>query len=110
MQSPQMQTPVITHTLDTSPMDINQSQPRPKTCTCYNCSDEGHLSCVCLKLWKQRIQSAKSAEGDIKSIIAKAVAAAMDARELANKAEEAKCIWRKPKRIFRLVNGETHTP
>src|SRR5882724_11827302 len=54
-------------------------------CTCYNCSDMGHLSCICLKPQKQRIQSADSAEGDIKSIIAKAVAAAMDARELTNK-------------------------
>ena len=39
---------------------------------------------------KQRIQSANSAKGDIKSIIAKAVAATMDERELANKAEQAK--------------------
>jgi len=44
MQTPQMQTPAITHTLDTStPMDINQSWPRPKMCSCYNCSDQGHL-------------------------------------------------------------------
>ena len=36
MQTPQMETPAITHTLDTStPMDINQSQTRPETCTCY---------------------------------------------------------------------------
>jgi len=87
-------------------MDIDQSQPRPEMCNCYKCSDKGHLSFICLKPWKQRIWLADSAEGDIKSIIAKAVSAAMDTRELANKAAKS----RKPRRIFRLVNGETHTP
>ena len=49
------QTPAITLTLDTPvPIDIDQSRSRPKTCTCYNCSDKGHLSCVCPKPWKQR--------------------------------------------------------
>jgi len=71
-------------------MDINQSQPRPEMCTCYNCGDKGHLSCVCLKSRKQRIQSADFAERDIKRIVAEAVAATMDARELANKVEQAK--------------------
>ena len=71
-------------------MDIEQSQPRPETCTCYNCGDKGHLSHVCLKPQKQRIQSADLAEGDIKSFVAKAVAAPMDTGELANKAEQAK--------------------
>jgi len=71
-------------------MDIDQSQPRPEMCNCYKCSDKGHLSFICLKPWKQRIWLADSAEGDIKSIIAKAVSAAMDTRELANKAEQVK--------------------
>src|SRR5882724_9707271 len=41
----QMQTLVTTPTLDTSvPMDIDQSRPRPKMHTCYNCGNKGHLS------------------------------------------------------------------
>jgi len=47
------------------------------------------------------------AKGEIKSIVAKAVAATMDARELANKFEQPKDL-EKPKSIFRPVNGETH--
>ena len=71
----------ITHTLDTSmPMVINQSQPRPKMHTCYNCSDKGHLLCACPKPQKQRMSSADSAEGDIKNIVAEAVTAAMDSK------------------------------
>ena len=50
----------------------------------------GHLSCICLKPQKQRIWSAELAKGEIKSIVAKAVAATMDARELANKFEQPK--------------------
>src|SRR5882724_1015551 len=59
----QMQTPVTTPTLDTPvPMDIDQSRSRPKKHTCYNCGDKGHLSCICLKPWKQRIQSTELPE------------------------------------------------
>ena len=46
MQTPQMQTPTITHTLDTSaPIDIDQSQPRHETHTCYNAviRDTSHM-------------------------------------------------------------------
>src|SRR5882672_6936499 len=83
-QTPQMQTPTAIHLPDTSvPMDINQSQPRPEMHTCYNCSKPGHLSCACTKPLKQRIQSTTSAEME-------AVAAAMDVREVAKKAEQAK--------------------
>src|SRR5882724_1017079 len=53
-----------------TPMDINQSQPRPKIHTCYNCGDKGHLSHVCPKPQKQRIWLDDSAKGDIKSIVA----------------------------------------
>jgi len=80
-------------------MDINQSQPRPKIHTCYNCGDKGHLSHVCLKPQKQRIWLDDSAKGDIKSIVAEAVAVTMDARELANKAEQAK-EWEKANKDF----------
>ena len=59
----QMQTSATTPTLDTSvPMDIDQSRPRPKMCTCYNCGNKGHLSCVFPKPWKQRICLTKLAE------------------------------------------------
>ena len=37
-----------------------------------------------------RVSRADSAEGDITTIVAKAVTAVMDMRELANKAEQAK--------------------
>src|SRR5882672_6748255 len=75
MQTPQMQTPAAIHTPDTLvPMDIDQSQPRPKTHTCYNCSKPGHLSCACMKPQKQRIQSTTSAEMDLKSLVAENMA------------------------------------
>src|SRR5882672_3459272 len=74
-----MQTPMAIHMPDTSvPMDIDQSRPRPKTCTCYNCCEPGHLSRTCTKTRKQEIWSATSAETDIKSLIAEAIAAVMD--------------------------------
>src|SRR5882724_8803625 len=90
-QTPQTQTPMAIHMPDTSaPMDINQSQPRPKTCTCYNCGEPGHLSCTCTKPRKQRIRSTISAETDLKSLVAEAIAAAMDTREVTKKVEQAK--------------------
>jgi len=59
-------------------------------CTCYNCGDKGHLSHVCPKPQKQRIQLTKLAETDIKSLIAEVVSAAMDVRDIAKRAEKAK--------------------
>src|SRR5882672_5161920 len=86
-----MLTSTAIHMPDTSvPMDIDQSRPRPETRTCYNCGEPGHLSCTCTKPWKQKIRLATSAETDLKSLVAKAVAAAMDTREVAKKAEQAK--------------------
>src|SRR5882672_1570989 len=91
MQIPKTQTPAAIHVPDTSvPMDIDQSRPRPKMRTCYNCGEPSHLSRTCTKPRKQKIQSATSAETDLKSLVAEAVAAAMDAREVAKKAEQAK--------------------
>jgi len=96
MQAPQMQTPQTQtleaiHTSDTPiPRDIDQSQPRPKTCTCYNCGEPGHLSPTCMKPQKQRIWLTILANMDIKSLVAEAVAAAMDVREAVKKAEQVK--------------------
>src|SRR5882672_4253897 len=91
VQTHQTQTPMAIHTTDTSvPMDIDQSQPRPEMCTCYNCGKPSHLSCTCTKPQKQKIQSATSAETDLKSLVAEAIAAAMDTREVAKKAKQAK--------------------
>src|SRR5882724_7193991 len=74
----QMQTPATTPTLDISvPMDINQSRPRHETHTCNDCGKKGHLSQVCPKPQKQRIWLTKSADTDIKSLIAKVVMATM---------------------------------
>ena len=45
LNTTQILTLATTPTLDTPvPMDINQSRSRPGMCTCYNCSDKGHLS------------------------------------------------------------------
>ena len=85
----QMQTPATTPTLYTPvPMDIDQSRSRPKTCTCYNCGEKVHLSHVCPKPQKQRIQLTILTKMDIKSLIAKAVMVAMDARDIAKKANK----------------------
>src|SRR5882724_7505676 len=90
-QTPQTQTPMAIHKPDTSaPMDIDQSQPRPETHTCYNCGESGHLSCTCMKPQKQRIRSTVSAETNLKSIVAEDVVVAMDAREVTKKTEQAK--------------------
>jgi len=105
-----MQASATTQTLDTSiPMDIDQNQPRPAICICYNCGDKGHLAHTCLKPQKQRIWLTKATKVDLKSIIAEAVTAAMDVRDMAKKTEQAKS-QRKLRRIFRQFNGEAHFP
>ena len=61
-----------------------------ETCTCYNCDEKGHLLCHCLKPQKQQIHLAKPNKVNIKGLVAKAVAAAMDSRDAAKKVERAK--------------------
>ena len=88
---PQTNTPPATQTLDTSvPMDIDQNKHRSETRSCYNCNEKGHISRHCPKPRKQQIRSTESTELDLKSLVAKAVAAAMDAREIGKKAKEPK--------------------
>ena len=86
-----MNTPAIAQTPYTSvPMDIDQNKGRSETRSCYNCNEKGHILRQCLKPWKQQIRSTKSTELDLKSLVAEAVAAAMDAREIRKKAKEPK--------------------
>ena len=86
-----MSTPTIAQTPDTSaPMDIDQNKHRLETHSCYNCNEKGHISRHCLKPRKQQIRLAESTALDLKNLVAEAVAAAMDAREIRKKAEEPK--------------------
>src|SRR5882724_3860966 len=88
---PQMNTPAVAQTLDTSvPMDIDQNKHRLETHSRYNCNKKGHISRHCLKPRKQQIQSTELTELNLKSLVAEAVAAAIDAREIRKKAEEPK--------------------
>ena len=88
---PQMNTPAVPQALDTSaPMDIDQNKRRSETRSCYNCNEKGHISRHCPKPRKQQIRSTESTELDLKSLVAKAVVAAIDAREIGKKAKEPK--------------------
>ena len=87
----QMNTPAIAQAPDTSaPMDIDQNKHKPETHSCYNCNEKGHISRHCPKPWKQQIRSTKLTKLDLKSLVAEAVVAAMDAREIEEKAKEPK--------------------
>src|SRR5882724_11205404 len=88
---PQTNTPAIAQTPDTSvPMDIDQNKGRLEMHSCYNCNEKGHILRHFPKPWKQQMRSTESTELDLKSLVAEAVAAAMDARETGKKAEEPK--------------------
>jgi len=88
---PQTNAPAVAQAPDTSvPMDIDQNKCRSETHSCYNCNKKGHISRHCPKPWKQQIRSTESTELNLKSLVAKAVAAAIDAREIGKKAEEPK--------------------
>ena len=88
---PQTNTPATTQVLDTSMhMDIDQNKHRPETCSWYNCNEKGHLSWHCQKPQKQWVQLVKTTEVNLKSLVAEAVVAAMDAWEVKKKAEESK--------------------
>jgi len=88
---PQTNTPAAAQTPDTSmPMDIDQNKHRSETRSCYNCNEKGHILRHCPKPQKQQIRSTESTELESKNLVAEAVAAAMDAREIREKAEEPK--------------------
>ena len=86
-----MNTPTTTQTLDTSaPMDIDQNKHRLETRRSYNCNEKGHISRHCPRPRKQQIRSTESTELNLKNLVAEAVVAAMDAREIGKKAKEPK--------------------
>ena len=86
-----MNTPATAQTPDTSaPMDIEQNKHRLETRSCYNCNEKGHISRHCPKPQKQQIRLTESTELESKNLVAEAVAAAMDAREIRKKVEEPK--------------------
>src|SRR5882724_1560547 len=88
---PQTNTPAVAQTLDTSvPMDIDQNKCRLETRSCYNCNKKGHILRHCSKPQKQQIRSTEATELNLKSLVAEAVVAAMDAREIGKKAKEPK--------------------
>src|SRR5882724_8713404 len=88
---PQTNTPAIPQALDTSvPMDIDQNKRRSETRSCYNCNEKGHILRHCPKPQKQQIRLTESTELNLKSLVAKAVVAVIDTREIGKKAEEPK--------------------
>jgi len=77
--APLVQTTPVYQVSDTSgPTDIGKDTPWPETHKCFNCSEKFHSHPHCQKLRKQQIWSTELAEVDLKSLVAKAVAVAMD--------------------------------
>ena len=68
-------------------MDVDLQKVRPETCKCYNCQKIGHLAHNCLEPRRQRARNDIS-EVDISDLVAKAVNAALDARETKGKVKE----------------------
>ena len=68
-------------------MDVDLHKSQPETCKCYNCQKIGHLTHNCLEPHRQCAQNNIS-EVDISDLVAKAVNAALDARETKGKAKE----------------------
>jgi len=70
-------------------MDIDQSKCKQETHTIIT-DEKGHLMHHCPKPWKQWIHSAKPNKVNIKGLVAKVVAAVMDARDAAKKVKGPK--------------------
>ena len=87
-----------------APMDINLSCRRTEDRTCYNCGKRGHISPACPEPRKERIR-AEHTQGTLEDMIAKLVAAALDARKVAQKKEED--LKRKDSQDF-PVSSERH--
>ena len=68
-------------------MNIDLSRRRTEDRTCYNCGKRGHISPACPEPRKERIR-AEHTQGTLEDMIAKSVAAALDAREAAQKKEK----------------------
>ena len=81
-------TQVIASPDKSPPMDVDQHNSHTETHTCYNCHKVGHIAPNCPKPRKQRIRN-NAIDVDISDLVAKAVTAALDARDKKGEAMEA---------------------
>ena len=70
-----------------TPMDIDLSCCHTEDRTCYNCGKRGHISPACPEPRKKQIH-AEQTQGTLEDMITKLVAAALEAREAAQKKEK----------------------
>ena len=68
-------------------MDLDSSCRRTEDQTCYNCGKRGYISPACPGPRKEQIH-AEQTQGTLEDIIAKLVAAALDARETTQEKEK----------------------
>jgi len=70
-------------------MDISQNRPWTEPHTSYNCSEKGHILPHCLRLQKKQFRLTAT-KVNVKGLVAKVVAVALDAQDIAKKAEKVK--------------------
>jgi len=85
-------------------LEIDQSQPRPETCTYYNCGKPAILMSL-HKPWKQKIQLTFQPKLTSKSLMA-SCSSGDGCEEVAKRLSSKE--QRRQRQIFRQVNGETH--